>query len=391
MGNILHARNLARARHVNIGGMSSKPATPHSLIGIELARFACTLPILLWHYQHFYYVNGQPVGFDVAAQPLYSWLKPFYLYGYLSVQAFWCLSGFIFFWKYARPVAQGSVPFSRFALLRFSRLYPLHLLTLLIVAAMSWSYESINASPGFVYGNQDAAHFALQLFMASDWRPGIHWSYNGPIWSISVEILVYALFYGLCRLGVTRPWMVLAMIAGSGTVYALKLTTHPVVLCVFFFYLGALTCIAHEAFSTKLSTDAQGPTLKAVLGLVMAGLALVVIGVLRPMHFVALLTPVAIIALLHWVQPTSSRARQTIVGLGNMTYSSYLWHFPLQLAAALVFIHHPADLPAHSPWWLLGYLGLTYLIALLSYRFIESPAQDWIRARTALGRARAAV
>jgi peptidoglycan/LPS O-acetylase OafA/YrhL len=371
--------------------MRSPPPTanPHTLIGIELARFACTLPILLWHYQHFYYVNGHPVGFDTAAQPLYAWLQPFYLYGYLSVQAFWCLSGFIFFWKYAQPVAQGQVPFSKFALLRFSRLYPLHLLTLLLVAAMSWRYEVINASPGFVYPNQDAQHFILQLFMASDWRPGINWSYNGPIWSISVEILVYALFYGLCRLGVTKLWMVLGMIAGSGAVYALKLTTHPVVLCVFFFYLGALTCIAHDAFQHRLSEEAKGAVLKAVIGLVMAGAALAVIGVLRPMFFVALLTPVAIVALLHWVHPKSDRTRRLIVGLGNMTYSSYLWHFPLQLAAALVFIHHPGDLPAHSPWWLLAYLGTTYLIATLSYRFIESPAQDWIRARVALSKARA--
>ena len=365
------------------------PTNPHPLIGIELARFACTLPILLWHYQHFYCVNGQPMGFDTTAQPLFDWLKPFYLYGYLSVQAFWCLSGFIFFWKYAKPVAQGAVPFSRFAWLRFSRLYPLHLLTLLIVAVMSWRYEAINASPGFVYPNQDASHFILQLFMASDWRPGINWSYNGPIWSISVEILVYALFYGLSRLGLTKLWMVLGMIAGSGAVYALKLTPHPIVLCVFFFYLGALTSMAHEAFTTKLSPEAQGPTLNAALALLVAGLALAVIGVLRPMFFVALLTPIAIIALLHWVQPKSAKVAQTIVGLGNMTYSSYLWHFPLQLLAALVFIHHPGDLPAQSPFWLLGYLAVTYALAALSYRFIEHPAQGWLRNKAALRRSRA--
>jgi len=362
---------------------------PHPLIGIELARFACTLPVLLWHYQHFYFVNGHAVDFETTAQPLYDLFKPFYLYGYLSVQSFWCLSGFIFFWKYARPIAQGTVPASRFALLRFSRLYPLHLLTLLLVALMSWRYQAISGSAGFVYPNQDAKHFVLQLFMASDWGPGIEWSYNGPIWSISVEILVYALFYALSRLGLTKLWMVLAMIGASGVVYALKLTTHPIVLCVFFFYLGALTCLAHEAFTQRLSPEAQGPTLNAALALVVAGLALAMIGALRPMFFVALLTPVAIIALLHWVQPQSARVTQVIVGLGNMTYSSYLWHFPLQIGAALYFIHHPADLPASNPAWLLGFLALTYALAALSYRLIEQPAQDWIRRKAALGRASA--
>ena len=56
----------------------------------------------------------------------------------------------------------------------------------------------------YVYGNNDLPHFVLQLFLASDWAGRSDWSFNGPIWSISVEILVYALFYGLCRLGVCR-------------------------------------------------------------------------------------------------------------------------------------------------------------------------------------------
>ncbi|RZI82827.1 MAG: acyltransferase [Rubrivivax sp.] len=384
MGSVPHSHGACQHR-----AMSSRPANPHPLIGIELARLACTLPVLLWHYQHFYFVNGQPVDFETTAQPLYDLFKPFYLYGYLSVQAFWCLSGFIFFWKYARPISQGQVPLSRFALLRFSRLYPLHLLTLLIVAAMSWRYQAINGSAGFVYPNQDAKHFVLQLFMASDWGPGIEWSYNGPIWSISVEILVYLLFYGLCRLGVTKLWMMLGLIGASGAVYALKLTPHPLVLCTFFFYLGALTCMANEAFTKRLTPKQQGTALGVALAVVAAGLALATAGRLRPMFFVALLTPVAIIALLHWVKPRSQRITQAIVNLGNMTYSSYLWHFPLQLLGALVFIRHPGDLPAQHPAWLLGYLALTYMLAALSYRFIEHPAQDWIRQKAALGRARA--
>ena len=368
--------------------MHLKPTNPHPLLGIELVRFGSTLPVLLYHYQHFYFVNGHAVGFATDAQPLYALFKPFYLHGYLSVQVFWCLSGFIFFWKYARPVAQGTVSFSRFALLRFSRLYPLHLLTLLIVGVMSWRYEAINGA-GFVYHNQDARHFVLQLFMANDWGPGINWSYNGPIWSISVEILVYMLFFGLCRLGLTRLWMVLGLIVVSRAVYALKLTAHPVVLCVFFFYLGAWTSLANDAFEQRLTLARQRWVLATALSLVAASIALSAVGKLRPIIVVALLTPVAIITLLHMVKPQSSRVTRAIVGLGNMTYSSYLWHFPLQLLIALIFIHHPGELPARSPLWLIGYLALTYSMAALSYRFIEHPAQNWIRAKMWLDRTRA--
>jgi peptidoglycan/LPS O-acetylase OafA/YrhL len=348
------------------------------LIGIELVRFACTLPVLLWHYQHFFFVKGQALGFEMSAQPFYDWLVPFYRYGYLSVQAFWCLSGFIFFWKYAQGIEAAAVSFGRFAWLRFSRLYPLHLVTLLLVALMSWVYER-HMGAGFVYQHQDAWHFGLQLLMASDWGPSIEWSFNGPIWSISLEILVYLVFFALCRLGVTRWWMVLGLIGGSGLVYALKLTGHPIVLCLFFFYLGALTCQVRDAFYARLTPGQQPWVLGAAVWLVVATGVMAALGLLRPMFWVALLTPVAIIAAAHWVHPRTAASERAIETLGHLTYSSYLWHFPLQLGAALWFMDRPAALPAHEPGWLLGYLGLTYLLAWLSYRWLEAPAQTWLR------------
>jgi peptidoglycan/LPS O-acetylase OafA/YrhL len=353
----------------------SRPQAP--LLGIEWVRFACTLPVLLWHYQHFFYVAGHPVGFEVAAQPGYAWLKPFYLYGYLSVQAFWGISGYIFFWKYAQAISQGGVLFSRFVWLRLSRLYPLHLITLLLVAGMSWWYER-HMGAGFVYQRQDWPHFGLQLLMASDWGPKPDWSFNGPIWSISLELLVYLVFFGLCRLGLIRWWAVAALIAGTGLAYGAKLTGHPVVLCLFFFYLGALTFLAHERL-VRCSARQQGWVLGAAWGLTLGAIVLSATGVLRPMFLVALLVPVAIISLVQWVKPGSPRQVRTITTLGHLTYSSYLWHFPLQLAAALWFLQQPADLPARQGWWLAAYLGLTYAVAFASYRWIEAPAQTWLR------------
>lgn len=92
--------------------MQRPPLQPHhptaagdkSLLGLELLRFACAISVLLWHYNHFYVVGAAHQGFSVTAQPLYGLLKPFYEAGWLGVQVFWALSGFIFFWKYAQPV-----------------------------------------------------------------------------------------------------------------------------------------------------------------------------------------------------------------------------------------------------------------------------------------------
>lgn len=361
---------------------STAAAAPKTLLGLELMRFACALAVLVWHYQHFYYVGGQPVNFSREAQPWFTWLQPLYHHGFLGVQAFWCLSGFIFFWKYAQPVAQGRVGGWRFAVLRFSRLYPLHLITLLTVTGLLVLYrQRAGAGTDFVYGNNDALHFVLQLFMVSDWASGFEWSFNGPIWSISIEILVYAIFFGLCRLGVIRWWHAVAAIGASGVVYALKLTMHPVVLCLFFFYLGGLTQLAHQALARRPIAQRHA-ALGAVALALAAGTALALAGWLRPMVYVALATPAAVLVLLAWVQPRSASTAGWITLLGNTTYASYLIHFPLQLLLAATLGPHLAErLPLGSPWWLLGYLVTVFGLSVLVYRWIELPAQDWLRTR----------
>ncbi|TDP83039.1 peptidoglycan/LPS O-acetylase OafA/YrhL [Aquabacterium commune] len=367
--------------------MQRPPLQPHhptaagdkSLLGLELLRFACAISVLLWHYNHFYVVGAAHQGFSVRAQPLYGLLKPFYEAGWLGVQVFWALSGFIFFWKYAQPVQRGEVSAWRFAVLRFSRLYPLHIATLLAVAAMAWWYRQQHGVD-YVYQFNDWPHFALQLLLASDWPGRSEWSFNGPIWSVSIEVLVYGLFFALCRLGLTRWWQVLGIIGVAGAVYASKRTEHPIVLCVFFFYLGALTHLAHEALG-RLGPRLQQALLAAGVLLLVAGTAVTALGALRPMFYTALLAPLAMLLLLRWVRPASPSVSGLIATLGNTTYASYLLHFPLQLLVANLSGGQPERLPLASPAWLLGYLALTFGLAVWVFRRFEVPTQAALRAR----------
>ena len=56
--------------------------------------------------------------------------------------------------------------------------------------------------------------------------------------------------------------------------------------------------------------------------------------------------------------------------LGLMSYSLYLWHFPLFVALNVWFLGDPS-------WpWILGCLGLTLLLGLLSWRYIEIPFRN---------------
>ncbi len=114
------------------------------LIGLELVRFIAAFAILIWHYKHFTYFENKPVDFFLELQPFFSKLSFFYIYVLYGFQIFWCVSGFIFFWKYKDLIVRKEISGREFFLLRFSRLYPLHFITLLIVAALQILYFKIN-------------------------------------------------------------------------------------------------------------------------------------------------------------------------------------------------------------------------------------------------------
>lgn len=108
----------------------------NKLIGLEVIRFLAAFAVLLWHYQHFSFIADKANDFERQLQPFYNQFRIFYDYGYLGVQVFWSISGFIFFYKYSDSVANKKIAARRFIVLRFSRLYPLHIATLALVAIL---------------------------------------------------------------------------------------------------------------------------------------------------------------------------------------------------------------------------------------------------------------
>ena len=88
--------------------------------------------MLLYHYMHFAMSGTDHSRYThyLALQPARWLLAPFYDYGFYAVQLFWIISGFVFAAVYFDRAVTGRA----FAANRFARLYPLHLLTLLVVA-----------------------------------------------------------------------------------------------------------------------------------------------------------------------------------------------------------------------------------------------------------------
>ncbi len=149
-------------------------------------------------------------------KPFYDELFIFYDYGAFGVDFFFTLSGFVFYWKYGQSIARKEITPKNFFLLRISRLYPLHLLTLVVVAVLQYLYFQ-RYSHYFIYQLNDFYHFALNSIFAN--MSGLEKgpSFNGPTWSISIEMQLYLLFFCLCFFGVMKKrYMVLIALVGAG-------------------------------------------------------------------------------------------------------------------------------------------------------------------------------
>ena len=73
------------------------------------------------------------------------------------------------------------------------------------------------------------------------------------------------------------------------------------------------------------------------------------------------------------------KTKSIINGLGNLTYSSYLTHFPIQLAMVSWFSYQQKTIPFYDVRFFITYLLLVFVISFLTYRYVERPAQNFIR------------
>ena len=151
------------------------------LYSLDAFRGLAALTIVMWHWQHFFAVSGQwaPV-WQRDWQPFWWLLQPFYLQAWAAVDLFFALSGFVFFWLYGQAIRDGKIAAGKFALLRFSRLYPLQLLTLLVITGVQAMFQGATGDY-FIFPAGDWTRFVAHFFMVHQLvPPNTDQTFNGP-------------------------------------------------------------------------------------------------------------------------------------------------------------------------------------------------------------------
>lgn len=343
---------------------------------LDALRGIAALFVVIWHYKHF------------GHSPLKDWLAFPYTSGWLMVDLFFCLSGFIFFWKYSEAIYEKSIGFKKFIFLRFSRLYPLHLATLLIVGAGQY-FIYLSDKKYFIFLLNDLKHFLLNVLFISSWGFEVGLSFNGPTWSVSIEVLLYLIFYLCCfRLKPTNFIWPLALIIFGWILFSNYFSFfifHTMLgRGLFSFFAGGLT---YQIFRRAASFHQKAYiSLVAFVGFVALTFWVTVDSTVSNLYtwyyeivfLIGYPSTVLFLAFLD-VEKIFAYVFKKLAYLGDISYGTYLLHFPVQIFLYLAAKQIQIDFSKTGTFLL--YLALTIGLAAASHKFFEVPCQRYLRSK----------
>lgn len=122
--------------------------------------------------------------------PYFRWIHEYILKeGYIGVSFFFILSGFILAYNYRDSILNKKVSNKNFFIARIARIYPLHLLCLLIAIPLTLQNSAFEFSTWI-----KQLFFNLTLTQSFIPIKTFYFSFNSPSWSISNELFFYLLF-----------------------------------------------------------------------------------------------------------------------------------------------------------------------------------------------------
>ena len=297
--------------------------------------------------------------------------------GYLGVDVFFVISGFLITTLIKKAIEAGRFSFSEFYFRRAKRLLPAAYTTFVVTALMASVLLTSQELRDFYAQMLGAITFTGNIVL---WRQGTYFGVESELkpllhtWSLAVEEQYYLIVpAALCFLS-RRRWLaftvgatVLSFIAAV-VLYKIQPGT------AFYLFPGRAWELGIGSAGALLATDSV--RLKLVKLAFWPALLTIVLLAIHPiggMHpgLDSLLVCVATLAVIlaRREQAFDNRFAAVGVWLGDISYSLYLVHWPLfALAHNLWFSEH--ELPI---WVRLGIIVGSIVLSYLQFRFIEQP------------------
>lgn len=357
-------------------------------------RFFAAVGVLFTH-TRLYFKAYLPDSIETALDSLFC-----------TVSLFFILSGFILTITYRKTPPADKAGVKSFFLKRFARIYPMYFISLI---------PMLPVALGFGLKDFSIAAF-LKITLLQSWsllgmKYGLSW--NGPVWSISVEFFFYLLFPVLlyllmkCSTKARWIWLIVSIVTsflitfgfdmlnifkkeelGQDMIDNLRyITTQMPYFRLPEFVMGIVLALEYDTIIAKLKTYKL-----AVLD-VLSGV-FIIAALFRPFGINAMLNHGLlnvvfgyIILRLTLCSRDSWICKRKLVLLGEASYSLYLLQAPtIYLATVMLKRLRLTETVAANPVYeaVVGTIifFLSIGLSLLAYKLVEIPSKKWILARS---------
>lgn len=304
--------------------------------------------------------------------------------GFVGVDIFFVISGYLITAIIAREIDEECFSLVRFYERRARRILPALLVVMAAVLALSaWLYlpEDFAAVPksalmtlGFL---ANVWFFANTGYFAggAETMPLLH------CWSLAVEEQFYVgfplLLWMIARFAPDRRVLVVAGVALLSFALAVWKQADTDGMAFYLLPMRAWELFAGALLAIRAVPEVARPAARealAALGLGLIGYAVFAYDRHTVFPGATALVPVLGSALLIHCAPGTLAGRllslRLPVAIGLISYSLYLWHWPV-----IVFAEYARDVPLDGAARI-GAIGLSLLLAWLSWRFVERPFRD---------------
>lgn len=314
--------------------------------------------------------------------------------GYLGVDLFFILSGFILSHVYLRAVEEKRFNYGSFLWARLARIYPVHLVTLASVIVL-WQ-AALRIGVTFDPVAFDPAVLPQHLLLIHAWgtTPTVQW--NFPSWSISAEWFAYLLFplAAMASIALRRfAWAgVLCAALLFVAMYAVA-AARGVLFTDMTAQIGALRIIPAFLMGAALHRLGRSVSLSHAGAYALAGMAAVWLIVTASLHMNDLVIWMGLPVLIFALAELSKTATGTVLGaaplvyLGEVSYGVYMTHLPVDIAwfKAMERIVPEATGPLAWTIWF-GAFAAILVASIAMYHAVERPCRGWMRARDPFAR-----
>ncbi|MBX9746323.1 MAG: acyltransferase [Hyphomonadaceae bacterium] len=367
-------------------------AYPQDLKPLTSLRFIAAFWVLLYHFKDHLGLGMGQIGLVAD--------------GYLGVDLFFTLSGFILAHVYLTSVEQERFGFGGFLKNRIARVYPMHLAAMAAMVVLFVGASVMGAG----VGSADAFKWSdlpAHLFMVHAWGTTAAVGWNFPSWSISAEWAAYLLFpliaaavvraqawsgwvlagalalcvwsfWALSNLHYALPWVGNDFSQMTAQIGALRIL--PSFLLGVALYSFGRNHAAPKSWAWPMVAVSAGWIVAATMlgwweGFVWFGLAGLLYGLAETSR--------------HGVDaPMSGRV---FVFLGAASYALYMIHLPIDIvwfhALERLGVTETSDFVVRAGA-MVGVFLVSIVVSMFAYLLIEEPARKWIRSLKLPGRAK---